>query len=128
MGTQCSCEGKIKLIFACSGAADVGELSDNTARVLHKEGLGKMYCLSAIGAQLNNFIEITKSSAGILAIDGCPVDCARKNLENAGITNYEHLRITDLGFQKGSTSVNTQAIETVAEKGRSILKEVCNVL
>jgi uncharacterized metal-binding protein len=125
MGNQCSCNGNNKLIFACSGAADVGELSDRAARVLHREGKGKMYCLSGIGAKLTNFIETANSTSKILAIDGCPVDCARKVLENAGISTFDHIRITDLGFQKGTTTIDENAINTVASKGRAAL-EVCN--
>ena len=36
------CSGAQKLIFACSGAADVGALSDRAARKLTKNGDGKM--------------------------------------------------------------------------------------
>ena len=118
----------VKLIFACSGAADVGELSDRATRALHREGKGKMYCLAGIGAGLDNFVEITKSSAEILVIDGCPVDCAKKTIENAGIIKFDHIRITDLGFQKGATTIDNNAIEIVVAKGRSILKEVYNVM
>jgi len=30
-------DSKVKLDFACSGAADVGELSDRAARILHRK-------------------------------------------------------------------------------------------
>jgi uncharacterized metal-binding protein len=114
-------DSKVKLIFACSGAADVGELSDRAARILHREGSGKMYCLSGIGAKINNFVETTKLAYRILTIDGCPVDCAKKSLENAGISGFDCIRITDLGFQKGKSEINDHSIESIAMKGRNIL-------
>ena len=41
----CACDVTTKLIFACSGAADVGQISDLAARKLTVEGAGKMFCL-----------------------------------------------------------------------------------
>ena len=35
----CSCSGGPKLIFACSGVADVGEIADKAARKLTKEAM-----------------------------------------------------------------------------------------
>jgi hypothetical protein len=45
---QCSCGSAPKFIFPCSGASDVGGLSDQAARQMTKEGTGKMYCLAGI--------------------------------------------------------------------------------
>lgn len=114
-------DSKTKLLFACSGAADVGALSDLSARLLHREGVGKMYCLAGIGAKINSFIETTSAASMIIAIDGCQMDCAKKSLENAGIASFHSLRITDLGLQKGKSEINNQNIETVAAKGREII-------
>ncbi len=46
---------KVKLIFACSGAADVGGIADLAARTLHAEGSGKIYCLAGVGVEMSNF-------------------------------------------------------------------------
>jgi uncharacterized metal-binding protein len=119
--SQCACNTAPKLIFACSGAADVGEIADLAARKLHKEGSGKMYCLSGIGAGLSGFIDATNAAAKILAIDGCPVDCAKKLLEKAGFSEIEYIRVTDLGFEKGKSPATNNAIETITIKGRELL-------
>jgi uncharacterized metal-binding protein len=127
MPEQCSCKAAPKFIFSCCGAADVGEIADHAARKLHREGAGKMYCLTGIGAGLSEFIDKTKAASKVLVIDGCPVDCARKTLENAGITGFEFIRVTDMEFVKGKSEVNDKATEKVAVKGRELLKEVCSV-
>ena len=41
----------INLVFVCSGAADVGEITDRAARQLRDKGLGAMSCLASIGAR-----------------------------------------------------------------------------
>lgn len=110
-----------KLIFTCSGIADVGEIADRTGRKLHKDGVGKMWCLAGIGAGLNNFIESTKATEKVLVIDGCPVDCGKKMMENAGIPNFSYIRVTDCGFEKGKSPVTDNAIETISIKSRELL-------
>lgn len=126
MAESCACTSAPKLIFSCCGSADVGEIADLAARKLHKEGTGKMYCLTGVGAGLSGFIESTKSAANVVAIDGCPIDCTKKLLEKNGITAFEWFRVTDLGMVKGSSNINDISIETVAAKARNILKEVCH--
>ena len=83
-GCGCSVPATSTLIFACSGAADVGQIADLAARRLSAEGVGKMFCLAGVGGRVNGIMETTASTAAILAIDGYPLDCARKTLESAG--------------------------------------------
>ena len=111
-----------KLIFTCSGIADVGEIADRAGRKLHKEGTGKMWCIAGIGAGLSNFIDATKATEKVLVIDGCPVDCGKKMMENAAILNFSHLRVTDIGFEKGKSPASDAAVETAAAKGRILLE------
>jgi uncharacterized metal-binding protein len=110
------------LIFACSGAADVGEIADKVARQLTKEGVGRMFCLAGVGGRISGIMKTTESASKILAIDGCELDCAKELLKQAGFTGFEHLRITDLGMLKGKTTVTEQNIAKVAEQGAALLK------
>lgn len=118
----CACSSTPKLIFSCSGAADVGHLADSIARKLTKDGHGKMFCLSGIGGNVSGILKTTESAAKILVIDGCPLDCAKKTLEEKGFKKFEYLRITDMGFEKGKTSVNDEAILKVVSEGKNKLK------
>jgi uncharacterized metal-binding protein len=76
----CGCGAAPKLICSCSGAADVGELADRTARELSANGNGKMFCLAGIGGPVSGIIRSTEAAASILAIDGCVLDCTQKSL------------------------------------------------
>ena len=118
---SCACDAAPKLIFACSGAADVGHLSDLAARKLTAEGVGKMFCLAGIGGRVSGIMETTRAAAAVLAIDGCPLDCARSTLEQAGFNHFEHLRLSDLGMEKGQTPPSDEIVAQVAEKGRAVL-------
>ncbi len=111
---QAACCGAAPtLIFACSGAADVGHISDLAARKLTAAGAGKMFCLAGIGGRVSGIMASTQAAAAILAIDGCPLDCARKTLEEAGFRQFEHLRLSDLGMEKGKSPATEERVETV---------------
>ena len=115
--TTCACAGAPKLIFACSGAADVGAIADQAARKLTKDGAGKMYCLAGIGGRVPGILATTQSAARILAIDGCPMNCVKNTLELAGFKVYEHLQLADLGMEKGKTALTDVNVGRVAAAG-----------
>jgi len=110
-----------KLIFACSGVADVGEIADRAARKMTKDGVGKMFCLAGIGGRIDGIMKNTQAASNILAIDGCSLDCVKNCLEQAGFTEFGHLRITDLGMERTKSQVSDENIAIVAERGTSLL-------
>ena len=116
--TSCACDAAPKLIFSCSGAADVGHISDLAARKLTADGAGKMFCLAGVGGRVSGIMETTKAASATLAIDGCPLDCARKTLEEAGFTEFEHLRLSDLGMEKGKSPVTDERVDKVVRRGK----------
>lgn len=109
------------MIFACSGAADVGEVADRAARELMKNGLGKMFCLAGVGGRVGGIMKKTGEASDILAIDGCELDCARGTLEQAGFSRFRHLRVTDLGMEKGKTPATEGNIVKVVVKGKKLV-------
>jgi len=122
--TQASCCGAApKLIFACSGAADVGQISDLAARKLTAEGAGRMFCLAGIGGRVSGIMASTQAAQSLLAIDGCQLDCARKTLEEAGFTEFEHVRLTDMGMEKGKTPPTDEAVDRVATRAKARLAD-----
>jgi len=110
------CSSGPKLIFACSGAADVGEITDRAARKMTKEGAGKMFCMAGIGGRVEPIMKATASAGRILALDGCGLDCVKHSLEKAGVKDYVHLRVTDLGMEKGSSPATNDRIDQVCQK------------
>ena len=122
---SCSCNqksGPPALVYACSGAADVGEIADRAARLLDREDRGWMSCLAGIGGRVSGLVASAPGAPSLIAIDGCPHDCGKKTLELAGFTGINHIRVTDLGFVKGESSVVAQAIRRVADAAVSSLE------
>ena len=118
--SQC-CSPSSKLIFACSGCVDVGEIADRAARKLTRDATGRMFCLAGIGGRIEPIIQQTKAASKILALDGCQMDCVKNCLEQAGFSQFEHFRVTDLGMEKGKTTITDENIATVVERGAALL-------
>jgi len=97
---KCLCEPTEILIFPCSGGSNVGQLANDAAKKLTIQSFGKMYCLAGLGGHVSGLIESTKAAKRIIAIDGCPVHCAKKTVEHAGFKPDVHVVVTDLGIQK----------------------------
>ncbi len=107
------CSGGTKLIYACSGAADVGEIADRVSRKLRDEGFAKKSCLAAIGADLSGYVESAKGADEVIAIDGCGVACARKNFERIGVRPVSYI-LTEMGLEKGSAPVTQETVDRLA--------------
>ena len=118
---QCSCncggDQKPRLLYACSGAADVGQVADLVARRLDDEEWGGMSCLSGIGANLSGFIESAREADNII-IDGCPVGCGRKLFEAHGLP-FSEVVMTQQGLVKGSSPATPEVVARLAEKVKS---------
>jgi uncharacterized metal-binding protein len=122
MAESCTCSAAPKLIFACSGAADVGDVSDRAARQLTREGDGKMYCLAGIGGGIPGILEQTGLASAILAIDGCPTGCASTSLKKAGFKDFMTMQLADLGLNKGTSPASAENIERVVTAAREQLQ------
>ncbi len=123
--SECTCNsGKTNLIFACSGAANTGELSDQIARKLMKSGEGKMFCLAAIGAGIEGYRKSAEAADMNLVLDGCSVACGKKAFENRGIV-IKHILLTDYGVEKGKTEITPAIIEDITGKIRNQVFSDC---
>ena len=121
-GNCCACSGAPTLIFACSGAADVGAVADQASRGLTRDGAGKMYCLAGIGGRVPGILTTTAAAGKILAIDGCGLDCAKNTLEQAGFKTSAHVRLTDIGLEKGKSPANAENIALAMVAGKAALE------
>ncbi len=118
---KCSCSGSTDLLFSCSGAADIAEIGDRAVRTLHRAGDAKMFCLAGIAGKVESIEVNTRGADRIVVVDGCDSDCAKKTMELGGYTEFVHVRVSDLGMEKGKTPVNEERIAMVVTKLRELL-------
>jgi uncharacterized metal-binding protein len=110
------------LLYACSGAADVGAVADQAARKLSREGIGRMHCLAGIGGGVPAVLEGASAARKVVAIDGCKMDCAKMTLARMGIPLHGYVNLASLGMVKGMSPVHEENVEKAAAQVRSILK------
>lgn len=109
------CGGGIKLIYACSGAADVGEIADRVVRKLRGEGFSRMTCLAGVAAGLSGYVQSAKGAGENITVDGCGVACAKKTLERIGVAPTSYI-LTELGLIKGESPVSGKIVALMCEK------------
>jgi len=100
MEEKCLCESSEILIFSCAGSSNVGQIANQAGIRLSQGGIGRYFCLAGIGGHVSGMIESTKAGKMLVAIDGCPVGCAKKTLEHTGFNIDEYVQVTELGIEK----------------------------
>jgi len=111
------------MILACSGASNVGQLSNQAAVELTREGFGKMFCLAGIGGHLSGFVQSAKDVPRMVAVDGCSVGCAKAILEQARVPMQHYLVLTDEGIEKNK-DFNLQRADV--ERVKAAIKRTLN--
>lgn len=82
---------------------------------LTRQGMGKMYCLAGVGGKVPGMVEKTRFAERRVVLDGCSMDCGKHSLLGAGITEFDHVRLYEHGFEKGKTPVNDENISKVTK-------------
>lgn len=91
-------------VYACGGASNVGVITFDLTKALHVAGKYEMGCSTCIGAgDCGCGGTETPDGKKDLLIDGCKVACLKKMFENKGITNFNHVIVTQLGIKKEAT-------------------------
>jgi arsenite methyltransferase len=108
-------EKPLGVVMACSGASDLGELTDKLARKFRNEGRYAMKCMAMVASDDKELIESLQKS-DTLIIDGCEKDCCKKIMEEAWLSNYKYIRLTDYGYVKGLSPVTNNLVEEIYSK------------
>ncbi len=99
-GSGCLYATASVLVFPCSGGSNVGQITNEAALDLDRTHQARIYCLAGVAAHIPGMVDSAKSASTVIAIDGCPVACARIALEHAGIRVDQSIIVTNLGIEK----------------------------
>jgi len=115
------------LIIPCSGIGKpFGTISrDATFRVVDdlRKGKTETDCLSLLVTGDEEAIKKIQLSRCI-AVDGCPLECARKNIEIAGGKIAAHFRVMD--FLRENRSLKPRQITILDDDGTTLSKILAN--
>jgi len=100
----------------------VGQLSNQAAVELTREGFGKMFCLAGIGGRLPGFVQSARDVERMIVIDGCEIACGKAALEGAGVPLKSYLVVTDLDIGKNKDfNLNPQDVARVKDAVKDVL-------
>ena len=109
------------VVYACSGCSDAGEIADRVAREITRHGAAQMSCLAGISGRVKSLLLKAQNAEHILAIDGCPLNCAANTLKLAGFQKFKHLELHKIGVRKGSCPVTEECIAAGVKASKAIL-------
>jgi len=80
-----------------------------------------MFCMAGLGGRISGILKTTEAADSILAIDGCPLNCVKSSLEQAGFNTFKHLRLADLGLEKGKSPATEENVNKAAARAKEMI-------
>ena len=121
MAPFCMCSTVPGLVYACSGAGELGELADRAARQLGLNHTVLMGSLASIGAGSSGHLATAEAATRILVIDGCDRDCGRRCLARAGLGPLVHLRVSEVEGSGERPDTSDASVERLVQAARGLL-------
>jgi len=90
----------LPLVYSCSGCSSAAQLANAVALKLDRDGTAEMSCIAGVGGGVAPLVKLAQSGRTIIAIDGCPLACARECLAKQGVVPDHHLLLNELGVRK----------------------------
>jgi uncharacterized metal-binding protein len=91
---------KLPLVYACSGASSAAQMANHIAVKLDRLKVAEMSCIAGVGGDVKPLVQTAKSGRPIIALDGCPLQCAGKILQKHGLVADKHVDLSAWGVQK----------------------------
>lgn len=92
------------LVYACSGCSSAAQLANHLAVRMDRNGVAEMSCIAGVGGRVKPLVLIAQRAAQqgrpILAIDGCPLACAKNSLAQIGVVPTQHLQLAEHAVRK----------------------------
>ncbi|HEY4976130.1 MAG TPA: putative zinc-binding protein [Gaiellaceae bacterium] len=102
------------LVYACSGASNLGQLSNEIALRLDGERLAEMSCAEAVGIEAGAPYAAALSGRPVIAISGCPLACADRLLSEHGVEVTHSFQLENKGVSKAKhVSVDPKESERI---------------
>ena len=88
------------LVYSCSGCSSAAQMANHIALELDRREVAEMSCIAGVGGDVPSLVKLAKSGRPVVAIDGCPLECARNCLARHGVTPDLHWQLAEHGVRK----------------------------
>jgi uncharacterized metal-binding protein len=89
-----------KIIYSCSGCSSAAQMANWIAVQADRQKIAEMSCIAGIGAGIQSFIHQARQAEVLIAIDGCPLQCARRCLAREKLRLDFHYDLSQYGAPK----------------------------
>lgn len=114
----------LPLVYSCSGCSSAAQLANAVALRLDRDGTAEMSCIAGVGGGVALLVKLAQSGRTIIAIDGCPLACARECLVKQGVSPDHHLLLNELGVRKKMhADFDPAAVEHLARHAAGLLSK-----
>lgn len=90
----------LHIVYSCSGCSSVAQMANYIALELDKRGLAEMSCIAGVGGNVPHLVKIAHSGRPIIALDGCPLACAKACLAQHDIEPDSYHLLNQYGVKK----------------------------
>jgi uncharacterized metal-binding protein len=90
----------LPLVYACSGCSSAAQLANQVALHLDRRGAAEMSCIAGVGGDVPSLVKLARSGRPIVALDGCPLACAKNCLARHGVVPDRYHALQDYGVRK----------------------------
>ncbi len=88
------------LIYSCSGASSVAQLTNWVAVQVDRRELAEMSCIAGVGGDVPQLVKKSTSGRPIIALDGCHLACVRNSLARHRIMPDVYWQLGNQGIKK----------------------------
>jgi uncharacterized metal-binding protein len=88
------------LVYSCSGCSSAAQMANHIALELDRADVAEMSCIAGVGGDVPSLVKLAKSGRPVVAVDGCPLECARNCLARHGVTPDLHFQLAEHGVRK----------------------------
>jgi len=88
------------IIYSCSGCSTAAQMANYIAIKIDRKEIADMSCIVGVGGNVKKLVKTAKSGRKIIAIDGCPLACAKACLNNHSLIPDLHIELTQHGVKK----------------------------
>lgn len=119
---KCECTAEEITFLPCSGGSNCGQITNQVAIKLDKEGIGHIYCLAGIAAHIDGMVESAKGAKRLVVLDGCQVACGKQAVEHAGLRITDWICVTEEGIAKNHQfELAPEDIDLIARRTKELL-------
>jgi len=93
-------KSKLPIVYSCSGASSAAQMANYIAVKLDRLKVAEMSCIAGLGGDVKPLVRMAKSGRPIIALDGCPLQCAGQILKRHGLKADKHYDLSRMGVKR----------------------------